>query len=330
MKKIVSILIIILILAVGLSYIFAVNSKGHYKSQNFYIEKGDGSNEIAEKLKDRGIIGNKLYFKIYSVLSGKASKFVPGDHVLPADLNYGGIAEKLIDAGNINKEQTITILEGWSANEIANYLNERDVITKEEFMAVASIDLWRGKYSFLQDPKIKSLEGYLFPDTYRIFIDASPSSIIEKMLNNFEVKVTEQMKTDLAQRGLSLNEAIIMASIIEKEGKYANDKKMISDIFWKRIDAKMALQSDATINYLTGKGETRSKGSDLEIDSPYNTYKYRGLTPGPIANPGLNSIVASIYPTANDFYYFITDKNGKAYFAKTFDEHKSNIAKYLE
>src|SRR5690606_11850357 len=127
-----------------------------------------------------------------------------------------------------------------------------------------------------------------------------------------------------------LYQAIIMGSVVEKEARSATDKKMVADVFWKRVKIGMALQSDATVNYLTGKGETRSKGSDLEIDSPYNTYKYRGLPPGPICNPGFDSISAAINPKANDYLYFITDNTGRAVFAETFDQHKANIAKYLD
>ena len=149
------------------------------------------------------------------------------------------------------------------------------------------------------------------------------------MLDNFGHKVDSQRLTDIARQKKSLLEVITLASIIEREVQSPLDKKMVADIFDKRLAAGIALQSDATVNYLTGKKTTRPSGADLEINSPYNTYKYRGLPPGPIGNPGLASIDAVIYPTSNSYYYFITDKDGRAVYAKTYAEHLQNVQKYL-
>lgn len=329
-KKIILILVIIAILAVGAYFLVSINSVVNYSAQAFYIEKGDGVKDIAAKLQDRGIIKSKNSFYVYAGISGKGSKFIPGNHALPAGLSIVGVTDKLINIDNINKERQITILEGWSLNDIAKYFDEQGIASSSDFLAAADIGLWRGKYDFLNDKKIKSLEGFLFPDTYRVFIGSSVDKIIAKMLDNFDAKVTQQMRDDASAKNLSLYQAIIMASIIEQEAKYSTDKKMVADVFWKRIKIGMALQSDATINYLTNSGKTRSSGSDLQIDSPYNTYKYRGLPPGPISNPGIDSIAAAIYPQANDYLYFITDSSGRAVFAKTFEEHKTNIAKHLD
>jgi len=329
-KKLILLLVIGAIAASGAYYFWSINKKGDYSAQNFYIEKGDGAKEISIKLKDKKIIKDKNVFVAYATISSKAGKFIPGDHVLQANLNVKEIVDLLTSIDNINKEMKITILEGWSIKEIAKYLSDLDVVREEQFLQAADVDLWRDEYDFLESSKIKSLEGFLFPDTYRIFIGSSADNIIAKMLHNYDSKVTLQMRKDAESKQLDLNQIMTMASIIEKEAKYKQDKKMVADVFWKRIEIGMALQSDATVNYLTGKGETRSKGSDLEIDSPYNTYKYRGLPPGPICNPGIDSISAAIYPQANEYLYFITDTTGKAVYAKTFDEHKANIAKYLD
>ena len=328
-KKLFFIVIIVVLVLIGY-YFISVNSRGNYVKQDFYIEKGDGVKLISSKLKERGIIKSEEVFIIYSLVSGNAKKFVPGNHVIQNNLNISEISAVLADSKSIVQERTITILEGWSVNEIANYLDTQEIVKKEEFVSASEISLWNEKYVFLQDNKIINLEGFLFPDTYRIFVGTTADKIIEKMLDNFKSKVTSQMVKDIGANNRSLQEIITMASIIEKEAKYFSDKKMVSDVFWKRLTIGMPLQSDATINYFTGKGLTRSRYVDLEIDSPYNTYKYKGLPPGPICNPGIESITSAIYPQSNEYLYFITDSSGKAVFGKTFEEHKSNIAKYLD
>jgi UPF0755 protein len=231
---------------------------------------------------------------------------------------------------NKNHERTITIIEGWRIQDIAASLDKSGVVSADDFISAAKIDNWRDQYGFLSDPKIKSLEGYLFPDTYRIFTDASSSDIIEKMLDNFDHKVTPEMRAQLAAKQRSLHDMVILASIIEREALYDEDRAMIADIFLKRLEAGIGLQSDATINYITGKKTVRPTFDDLKVNSLYNTYKYRGLPPGPISNPGLASLQAAIYPRANDYYYFLTDSDGRAHFGRTFAEHQQNIVKYLE
>lgn len=329
LKKITIAIVILAAISVAVFFVSG-NSSSDYERQQFYIEKGDGIRQVADKLEERGIVDSANGFYLYAAISGKGKNLVPGNHMLDAGLKISEIIERLSDAGNINAETSITVLEGWSIDDIAKYLEENGLADGEEFKEAADISLWRDKYAFLEDKKIRSLEGFLFPDTYRIFVGSSPEKIIARMLDNFQAKLDSDMSAKLESRGLSLYQAIIMASIIEKEARSASDKRVVSGIFWNRYDIGMGLQSDATINYLTGKGETRSKGADLEIDSPYNTYKYRGLPPGPICSPGFDALYAAIYPQDNDYLYFITDASGRAVFAKTYDEHLANVAKYLD
>ena len=227
----------------------------------------------------------------------------------------------------MNKERSITIIEGWTVSDIANYLDNQGVASSSDFLEAVKLDNWKDKYDFLKNAKGETVEGFLFPDTYRIFKDATVDSIIAKMLDNFDHKFTDSMRGDAVSQNKSIFQIVTMASIIEKETKFSSDRSMVSGIFWKRIADGMGLQSDATVSYALGKASL--SGDDLKTDSPYNTYLYRGLPLGPISNPGLSSIKAALDPTVNDYYYFVTDKSGKAYFAKTFEEHKKNIQKYL-
>jgi len=333
MKKLITI-IVILILLVGLAAFFVLISAYQPKSGStqkiiFNIEKGDGIEKIADKLKEAGFIDNKLSFEWYSLISGKR-KIIAGDHPLSKNMSIVEVLDELNSSRNLNKERSITIIEGWTITDIANYLDGYGIASSSDFIKATKLDNWKNKYEYLKSAEGDTVEGFLFPDTYRIFEDASVDDIIAKMLDNFDRKFSDTMRSDASSQNKSIFEIITMASIIEREAKFPQDRKMVSDIFWKRIEIDMPLQSDATVNYVTKKSSLRPSGLDLETDSPYNTYKYRGLTPGPISNPGLASIQAALYPIKNDYYYFLTEVTGRAVFAKTFDGHKANIEKYLE
>jgi len=158
----------------------------------------------------------------------------------------------------------------------------------------------------------------------------SEEDLIKKTLNNFDKKLKASTRDEISKQGKTIFEVLTLASIIEREVPNKVDKKMIADIFLKRLKVGIGLQSDATINYVTGKGLAQPSYADLEIDSPYNTYKYRGLPPGPISNPGIDSIEAVVYPTSNDYYYFLTTHEGEVIYSIDYDEHLTNKAKYLD
>jgi UPF0755 protein len=188
------------------------------------------------------------------------------------------------------------------------------------------------EFSILADkPKSYGLEGYLFPDTYRIFNQAPVLDVIEKMLGNLDAKFTPMMRADIARQGRTIYQVITLASIIEKEVRIAEDRKIVSGIFWNRLAIGQALGSDATLSYILGDKDAAHSIEQTKIDSPYNTYHYAGLPPGPICNPSLDAIIAAIYPAATDYYYFLTDpKSGKTIFSKTLEEHNRNKQKYLK
>lgn len=230
-------------------------------------------------------------------------------------------------------EDCIRVLEGWDNQEIAAYLEAQGLVNKDDFLTVVSKNLnsFVNDFDFLQGkPADVDLEGYLFPDTYRVFKNTSSEEVAKKMLNNFGKKLLPEMREEIKRRHRSIFEIITLASIIEKEVRGEDNMKLIADIFYKRLNAGMALQSDATINYITGKGLVQPTAEDLKIDNPYNTYKYRGLPPSPISNPGLEAIMAAIYPKSNPYYYFLTTKDGKVIYAKNYQEHLQNKRNYLD
>lgn len=232
-------------------------------------------------------------------------------------------------------QTSITFLEGWSNREIADYLQKQGIVSSSDFLsAVKNFDTIEYD-SFLPKDTKGNLEGFLFPDTYFIPKTAPAGEnisniIIAKALDNFSQKVTPAIRQQAAQKGMSLYQIMALASILEKEsGANQDDEKTIAGIFYNRLNAGMALQSDATVSYVTGRSPVTA--ADIAVDSPYNTYQNKGLPPGPICNPGLNSIMAALNPTDSNYFYFLTiPDTGRAVFAITYEDHLKNKAKYLK
>ena len=249
-------------------------------------------------------------------------------------------------------EVTVKILEGWTNADIDKQLKDNFFLTwgDDEFLQAIGtrrVDNlsetqefnfdWASEFSFLASkPDNLSLEGYLFPDTYRFFASSTPLEVTQRMLLNFEKKITKEMMLEIKKQGKTLHEIITMASIIEKEAPIFNqsnsdDAKLISGIFWKRQEIGMALQSDATLSYIYENKKPAHSEEELKVKSPYNTYLYLGLPPGPICNPGLIAIEAAIYPQESDYLYFLTPLDGsQVYYAKSYQEHLNNKYKYLK
>jgi len=235
-------------------------------------------------------------------------------------------------------EVNVTIIEGWTQDQIGQYFEQQGLFSKKDFLAAVS------KYDTSKFPLVdarpnkKSLEGYLFPDTYRFAKTATPDDVITKMLSNFSARlgtlsITGTVDAASAKyNNLSFPEIITLASIIEKEsgGKGSvegpmslqDERDLVAGVFYNRLKIGQALESDATINYITGKDTPAASAVDITVNSPYNTYKFAGLPPGPICNPSLGSIKAALYPAQTDFMYFLHQQpSGKVDFSKTFAEH---------
>ena len=299
---------------------------------NFSVAKGESVKEIAQNLKNAGLIKSKLYFEIYVWQKGWQSKFQAGEYILNPTLTIREIVKVFVEGETLSKERTIKIIEGWNLVDIAKYLEKEGIAASGEFLKAGKNNIGNyAKYGFLKGrPDGSSLEGYLFPDTYRVFKDAELNDIIGKMLSNFDKKLTAETRSEIDKQGKTIYEIITMASLLEKEVKTEEDMKIVSGIFWDRIKNGQALESCATLAYILGENKPRYSLEDTKINSPYNTYQNRGLPPGPISNPGLKAIRAAIYPTFTDYNYFLTDpETGKTIFSKTFAEHTQNKAKYL-
>ena len=330
--KIIIILFVVLGLSAWVFYSYQINAplSDDKTEVEFNIQPGWSVNQISQELFNQQLIRNQFYFEVYVWLNRLEKNFQSGAHQLSPSMNIKAVVQHLIKGGG--QENIITIIEGWNNQQIADYLADNQIVDVIDFLALADHRLaFTDQYTFLTDkPNTAGLEGYLFPDTYRLFKNATAEEIIKKMLDNFNYKVAEDLRLKIKSQNKTVFDVIILASIIEKEVRNLEDMKMVADIFYKRLKAGMALQSDATVNYVTGKSLVQPTFADIEIDNPYNTYRYRGLPPSPISNPGLNAIMAAIEPTSNDYYYFLTAENtGEVIYLKTYEEHLRNKAKYL-
>jgi len=283
----------------------------------FLVEKGQGFFQIAENLEKEGLIKNKYFFDFYVLIQGKTEKLQAGEYELSSSMGISEIAQKII-SGDVVKEE-ITIIEGWNLKDIGFYFENRGMFQAEE----------------LYDERA-DLEGYFFPDTYQTRKGATLEEIINKAVDNFNKKLTQELRNEIERQGKTISEIVTMASLIEKEVKTKEEKEIVSGIFWKRIKEGRPLDSCATIAYILGGGnwtfeEMRKEiAKGKEIDSPYNTYKYLGLPVGPICNPGLESIEAAIYPKDSEYWYYLSTPEGETIFSQTLEEHNIAQAKYLK
>ncbi len=316
MKKLLILIILIGIIFAG-AYFWWQNGLGavNYSDKStktFVISRGDGVRKIADNLKESGLIRDPIVFFLLIKQKGIENSLQAGVFYLSPSMS----AEQILKEFGTGKfDIAITIPEGKRAEEIADILEENF----DQFS-----DEWRSK--------LNAEEGYLFPDTYYFPRGTGIEQIISTLKNNFENKYS-QVTNNTA---LAKEDIVILASLIEREAKFAQDRAMISSVIHNRLDIGMKLDIDATVQYAVGYYEPEKrwwkKGltyEDLEIDSPYNTYTKPGLPPKPISNPGLASLQAAGNPAESNYIFYISDKTGTNHYAETLDEHNRNVAKYL-
>ncbi|MFY9462084.1 MAG: endolytic transglycosylase MltG, partial [Candidatus Sungiibacteriota bacterium] len=310
------------------------------------VAEGTGARAIAEDLKEKKLIRSKWLFLGWALITGRVRDLKAGDYVFEKSADIPEVVKRLYSGEELPNERIITIPEGWNLDDIGEYLESQGVADKKDFRDVAGLPhafsketeaqkRLKERFPFLSElPPRLSFEGYLFPDTYRIFRSAAAEEVTAKMLDNFQKKLTPDLISEIKRQNKTLFQIITMASLIEKEVPHEEDRAIISGILWKRFGLGMGLQVDATINYIlqtTNNKQPTTKISieDTAIDSPYNTYKYRGLPVGPISNPGLSAIRAAIFPKSSPYLYYLSTPEGKTIFSETLEEHNAAKAKYL-
>ncbi len=309
------------------------------KVYSIKISQDDTPDQIAKLLEDNGLINSKTYFT--GRIRVVNSELEPGSYRITKGMTVGQIIDTITgnasDSGasggktSDNSTLSITVIEGWRTEQIADKLVELGWNGDfDEFMDAAR-NYPSENFDFLADrPAGSSLEGYLFPDTYNFTPDSSANEIIESMLNNFDAKVPQEMRDRAVDMGLSLYQVLTFASLVEREAAVSEERPIIADIYEKRYTEGWRLDADPTVQYVLGTQAEwwpELSGDDLYVDSPYNTYQTDGLPPGPIANPGYASIRAVLFPADSPYYYFFAKADGSGYhlFAATGDEQQQNI-----
>jgi len=323
------------------TFLLPVDLRGSSK-ELFSVQKGQPLSEVAKNLKERSFIKSEKFFVGLMFVKGKSNKILAGDYFLSRQMSMLEIS-KIIAGGDVLLIK-LTVPEGFNLKQTSQRLqgslgkqyfqSEKDYFDKKQ--EIAKIENYRigdfkKDYSFLEDaPSGALLEGFLFPDTYHLSLSADSSAIAREMLDNFDKKLSRDLREEIENQGKTVFEIVVMASLIEKEVRGIDDKEIVSGILWKRIRAGMPLQVDATIAYLTGKKTTETSIEETKIDSLYNTYKYRGLPIGPICNPGIEAIEATVFPRETDFWYYLSKPDGETVFSRTLKEHAQAKQRYLK
>lgn len=320
MKKISVVFLFIIVIIVGFFLYYREGSlpvnKYNNSSKIFVIEKGEGLSSIANRLGQEGLIRNKIIFYLVVKQLGLERKIQAGDFRLSPSFDIYEIA-KTLTHGTL--DVWITIIEGMRKEEVAQIISKNLNIPESEFLKYAK-------------------EGYLFPDTYLIPKDATAESVIQILEANFNRKLSEELKKKARERVLTVDQVVILASLVEREAKFDEDRKKVASVLLKRLDERMKLDIDATVQYVLGYQPNEKQWwkreltlTDLDVTSLYNTYRNAGLPPGPIASPGLASIVAVVNGDKNTPHlYYVSDSTGRLHFARTLEEHNENIRKYLQ
>jgi len=335
----------------GINDALAFNRKDN--TVQIEIPKGSSISEIASILKENNVIDHKVYFEMYAVMRGASKNFIAGHFEIKTNLDYEAIISFIQSNENRSKDDLtkVTIPEGLSVIECAKLLEDNHICDANEFIEACNDKEILKEYSFLQniptsENKYYQMEGYLFPDTYDFYKDQKASKVVYRLLNNYEYKLSEKNSDGLniAQRaeklGYTLDELMTIASIIQAEAADEDDMPKVSSVIHNRLKTKSndgvtpfgdygmkLLHMDSTVWYpYPSKGHIPDNQKN-SFQSKYDTYKYEGLPPGPICNPGISAINAALRPANTEYYFFCHDNNKNAYYAKTSSEHSENLKK---
>ena len=291
------------------------------------IPQGASGADAGEILKEKGIIRDSIVFRFAMKQYLKSGRILPGTYTFNPKESMSEIIEKL-EKGSISLN-LVTIPEGLTIKEIAEIFSKKGLCSKDEFMEAIKTN----KFT-VNGEELKDVEGFLLPNTYDIPKEYTPFQIAEMMIKSFDKKITPIY---LEKKGklpvdLTLKEIVTLASLVEREASVPEERPIIAGVYYNRLKIGMKLECDATIQYALGHQKKELLYSDLEIDSPYNTYKYEGLPPGPIANPGEESLKAVLNPSQHNYYFYVLNgikNNGTHVFSETAREHENAVNKYL-
>ncbi len=312
----VSLLFVALVLAGGSIWYVTSPPGTSTQTSSFIVVKGDTVASIATKLADQGYLRKPLILRVLYKMNAGNQAIQPGTYKLSQSMSPQVILSTLLSD---TQDAWVTLKEGWRSEEMAEEIagSLHSTFSRTEFIVLA-----------------KPVEGKLFPDTYLLSKDMDAAAVFAKLTSTFEDKYAKAMTTE-GPGVLPKAQTIVLASLVEREGRGDKDSRMVAGILKNRVDAGMPLQVDATLQYAKGYDSVKKtwwgvpKSADKDSTSPYNTYKFAGLPPGAICNPGLLSLEAALNPTPSEYLYYLHDTQGIPHYAKTYEEHQQNIEKYL-
>jgi UPF0755 protein len=293
------------------------------ESVNVDITPGMTLNEISTLLESKDLLGNALSFQLLAYLQEKQGQIQVGEYELTPAMTPVEILEVVTSGKTVL--HTVTIPEGYRITEIAALFEAKGLGNAEKFIQESKDE------TLIQSVGLdgNSLEGYLFPETYNFSKNTSERKIIQRLLEIYHEKVKQYDLINRAQSvNLSFHQVMTLASLIEKETGVDDERKIISSVFHNRLKKNMLLQTDPTVIYAMANFDGNIRKKDLQVDSPYNTYRYRGLPPGPIASPGIKSIIAAFEPSESDYLYFVSRKDGSHQFSANLQDHNRAVRKY--
>lgn len=335
-KKMIGIVGVLSIILLMLISVFIFTQTGPYNKNNnkdivVEIPQGATTNTISDILYKNKLIKNKVVFKISVKLSDKAQSFKAGKYLF----NQTYSNKQLIDDISLGKIYhdgiKVTIPEGSTSKEIVSILVSKKIGTKENYETLISNPKeFYDEFKFLKEDDITSLEGFLYPSTYYFDEEISEKEALKEMLSQFDKVYTDELRDRQKELKMTTEQVISLASIVEKEAVLDEDRPIIASVFYNRLKIGMPLQSDATIQYIFKERKKIVTYKDLEIDSPYNSYKNKGLPPTPIASPGIASIEATLYPKETDYLYFVAKMDGGNNYSTNYEDHLKFVKEYKD
>jgi UPF0755 protein len=320
--------LVLLVLAAGASVYQTIRQpyKG-YSDPEVFVEIAPGSSTPAmgRALSDAGVVRNPTAFRIAVWLRGAGRRLQAGDYRFDSPLTPAEVVDKIV-RGDVFL-RPFTIREGLTIRQMADLFEEKGFGTARDFVAAASHAPLIGEI----DPVATDLEGYLFPDTYTLPRRTTAEQLVGRMVGRFDKALTPEIRQQAAARGVSVRELVTLASLVEKETAKPEERPLVAAVYWNRLKIGMPLQCDPTVIYAllrAGRYTGNLTRADLQLDSPYNTYWYGGLPPGPIAAPGQASLEAVARPADVPYLYFVSRNDGSHAFASTLDEHNRNVQEY--
>ncbi len=340
MKKLVAFLVLLLLLLLGgvaawgyRSLFIApvdLNAPGPRSGIVFEVPRGSTLRSTAAALEEQELIPSAQALVLYSRFFCLDATIQAGVYTFDGSQRPVDILEDLQNGRVLDQSVTVTVPEGFTKQQIAARLDAAGIVSSGEFHAAAHMSSAYRDYSFLSEVEDGvSLEGFLFPETYRLIPGTDGTNVVRSMLSVFARRTGEELLSSIAAQDRSLREVLTLASIVERESP-PEDVHEIAGVFWNRIQRNMRLESDATVNYALGTSNLQPTFADTLVDHPYNTYRFAGLPPGPIGNPGLNAIRGATDPTSHDYLFFLHKPTRETVFSYTFAQHLAAKARYLD